>query len=286
MQSHRLALMLHENAVRVSKLSEADDGELERVAARICENFEIIPPDWQRAIAGVFASLEQVPNRLIDTFIESDESVAGPFIAASPAISEAVLLELIRVHGADGHSRAIARRKHLPEAVTQALRALEHAAIDRALELRQTNSAGDVAPRQASDPMVLPAPDAEEEAEVVALSGADTRSLFETALADRTGLSMASARILCDDPTSKNLLFALRFMGLSTEHAEQIFCNLANALRHDQSVLDRFRTAYNEIDRLQAAERVRGWQLEELRSLALHQPSNLATPLKTSNSAS
>lgn len=280
MQSHRLALMLHESAMRLSKLCDPDDGEIERVAARIAENFEIVPVVWQRSIAGVLAPMERIPDRLIETFISCDASVAGPFIAVSPALSEPALLELIGRHGADGHTRAIARRANLSQAVKQALRALKHPAIDRALELRQTAPTDD---RQGTpDHLSQTIHNAGQQAEIAALSGAQNGSLFATALADRTGLSMASARILCDDPTSKNLLFALRFMGLDTKHAEQVLRNLTGAGDLDESVLQRFRAAYGSIDRLQAAERVRSWQLDELRSLALQQSAETTASGKQS----
>lgn len=276
MQNHRLALMLHENALRFANLPDPTDDEMERVGSRIAENFEFVPLVWQRAIAGVFAPLHHVPSSLIDLFIGSEENVAGPFIAASPVLTDPMLLRIIELHGPDGHTRAVARRQDLSEAVKLALRAFADPAIDRALELRQGAVAADSDIPPTPDPFMQQEHGTGDAVEAAALSGAENRSLFETALADRTGLSMTSARILCDDPTSKNLLFALRFMGCDTDQALQIFYNLAGGLANQHDVIGRFRTAYEAIDRREAVERVRSWQLEELRSLVLCQPA--ATP--------
>lgn len=78
---------------------------------------------------------------------------------------------------------------------------------------------------------------------------------------------MTSARILCDDPTSRNLLFALRFMGFDTEQAMSVFQGLAPDFATDAGVQQRFRSAYGAIGVQEAADRVRRWQLEELESL-------------------
>lgn len=279
MTNDRIALMLHQNAERFARLRAPSPEDRARFEKQLLENIDLVSDEHLRAIAGTLAPLETTPLEVAHFLCEVEETIAAPFIARSPVLDDQILLDIIARHGAGARTRAIARRRALTGPVRAGLRTLEDPAIDRALELRQT--------ARPSEPVRAPGQprgtiaqrlDAEVLGQVATLAGIESRPLFETALADSTGLSMTSARILCDDPTSRNFLFALRFMGFADEQALSVFRGLAPDLAADDDVEERFRQAYRLITSSEAAERVRGWQLDEIRSLATLQPASQDEP--------
>jgi uncharacterized protein (DUF2336 family) len=271
MQNQRLARMLIENAEQFARLSNPSTEDCMRIQKHILENIDLVSADDRRAIAAIFAPLATTPLEIVHFFCDSDEAIAAPFVARTPAVDDRMLLTMIGSYRAGPRVRAIARRPDLSGPVRAALRGLDDPAVDRALELRQTpqtaqrsaNGHERSGPTQRLDAGAL--------SQIAVLAGEQSRSLFETALADCTGLSMTSARILCDDPTSRNLLFALRFMGFDGEQAMSVFQGLAPDLANDTGVQRRFRSAYDAVGLHDAADRVRRWQLEELESLVAGQ---------------
>lgn len=272
MQNQRLARMLIENAEQFARLGNPSTDDCMRIQKHILENIDLVSADDRRAIAAIFAPLETTPLEIVHFFCDSDEAIAAPFVARTPAVDDRMLLTMIGSYRAGPRVRAIARRPSLSGPVRAALRALDDPSVDRALELRQSPKSGSMAAFADRD-RVRPTQrlDAGALSQIAALAGEKSRSLFETALADCTGLSMTSARILCDDPTSRNLLFALRFMGFDLDQALSVFRGMAADLAGDETVLQRFRAAYSMIEAEEAAERVRRWQLEELQSLVTGQ---------------
>lgn len=278
MKNNRISLMLRQNAERFARQRAPSPEDCARFEKQLLENFELIADEHLRAIAGKLAPLETTPVEIAHCLCETEETIAAPFIARSPVLDDQILLDIVARHGAGGRTRAIARRRTLSGPVRAGLRTLEDPSIDRALELRQT--------ARPSDPVRAPGRprgaivqrlDAEVLGQIATLAGAESRPLFETALADSTGLSMTSARILCDDPTSRNFLLALRFMGFGDEQALSVFKGLAADLADDEDVEARFREAYRQVAPHEAAERVRGWQLDEIRSLAIQPASGQDT---------
>ena len=269
MQNHRLALMLHENALGYARTADPTDQDQARICRLIIDNMSLIAPSWQRAIVGIFAPLWSTPADLLDLFCNLSADVSAPFVATCPTLDDAMLRQLIDTYGAGPWTRAIARRKALSADMIKALRALNDPATDRALELRQGE------PAEIHKRRIVPTErkhiDLTDNAldDIIELASDPSPVLFATALADSTGLSMTSARILCDDPTTRNMLFALRFMGLDTDRALTVFKALASAeLAQDEAVQNRFRDAYETVTPQEAVHRVRGWQLDELASLA------------------
>ena len=269
MVNERIALLVRQTAERFCRLRAPSAEDCARIEKQFLENLDLIPAEHLRAIAGLFAPLDTTPAEIAHVLCEVEAAIATPFIARSPALDDRILLDVIARHGAGPRTRAIARRRQISGPVRAALRSLDNPAIDRALELRQTARPVQAAERaQKARGATTQRLDAGALGQIAALAGERSRPLFETALADRTGLSMTSARILCDDPTSRNLLFALRFMGFGLEQALSVFAGLAPELADDRDVEDRFGDAYRAISPDEAAERVRRWQLDEIRSLA------------------
>ena len=270
MTNERIALLVRQTAERFARLGTPSAEDCARIERQFLENIDLIPDEHLRAIAGLFAPLDTTPVEIAHVLCEVEAVIAAPFIARSPALDDRILLDLIARHGAGPLARAIARRRHISGPVRAALRSLDNPAIDRALELRQTAQPVQSAfPAGTARGAATQRLDAGALGQIAALAGERSRPLFETALADCTGLSMTGARILCDDPTSRNLLFALRFMGFDLEQALSVFAGLAPPdLAGDREVEDRFGDAYRAISPDEAAERVRGWQLDEIRSLA------------------
>lgn len=280
MKNHRIAMMLRQNAERFGRLHSPTPEDRARIEKQLLENIDLLSDEHLRAIAGTLAPLETTPIEVAHFFCEADEAISAPFIARSPVLDDRILLDIISRSGAGPRSRAIARRREISGPVRAALRALDEPAIDRALELRQTAQPTSVkvgsAPARSAVTQRL---DAEVLGQIAALAGEQSRPLFVTALADSTGLSMTSARILCDDPTSRNFLYSLRFMGFGEDQALSVFSGLAPDMADDPDVESRFRAAYKEVNAQQAAERVRSWQLDELQSLLMEQaPEEDASP--------
>jgi len=265
MRNGRLALMIKECAESFGALMHPTRSDCARVERMVSENFELVDFVGQRALVGVFANLEAPPSRLIAYFChEAPSEIAAPFISQSRAIDQAVCLAIIARHGAGARTRAIARRADLGKRVTAELRTLDDAAIDRALDLRQRTSqtAAPMTIDQHAEPLSWASLSAIAD---LALQG--EKGLFATALADITGLSMESAAALCDDPSSRNMLFALRFSGFDTELALSVVIALAGEMASTQSAQSRFRSHYGAISIEEAADRVRGWKLDELATL-------------------
>ncbi|WP_306118143.1 MULTISPECIES: hypothetical protein [unclassified Roseitalea] len=261
MRNERLALMLCERVANFARMERPSAAHMARIDRLVADNLDLLDFDSQRTLIGLLAPLPTTPRTLVKLICHRVRGdVAAPFIAHSPAIEEAMALEILARHGAGAHSRAVARRNALPSSVIEALRALDDPATDRALELRQT--ATQVPPAHAE---AVPAPaDAEALAEMTEFAASGKRTLFATALADATGLSMESAIVLCEDPTSRNMLFALRFIGFDEAMATAVFSGLAGDLARDPQVQARFRQSYGAITPTAAAERVRSFKLEEL----------------------
>lgn len=276
--TQRLALMLRQNAERFARLRAPSADDCARIAKQILENIDLVPDEHLRAIAGILAPLESTPAEVAHFFCHADAAIAAPFIARSPALDDRILLDIIARYGTGPQARAIARRSQVSGPLRAALRWLDHPAIDRALELRQTQApvAAGSSPTVVRNAATQRLDDAAL-SQLAGLAGVRSRPLFETALADCTGLSMTSARILCDDPTSRNFLIALRFMGFDGEQALSVFGGLVHDLADDDAVRDRFRIAYEAITPVEAAERVRGWQLDEIQSLAAAQAPSAST---------
>ncbi|MDH4440584.1 MAG: DUF2336 domain-containing protein, partial [Rhizobium sp.] len=88
------------------------------------------------------AALSQSPNLplSIAAFIASQPiAIAAPFLAASPALTDDMLIMIARTQGAD-HARAIVKREKLSPTVIDALVGLRHALPPRPERVAQTQS--------------------------------------------------------------------------------------------------------------------------------------------------
>lgn len=265
MRDDRLALMLRESAATYAALHAPDANDRARLERLVIDNFELIDATTQPSIAGLFASITDLPPKLVAYFChEAPDRAAAPFIVHAKAISEATCLAIVARHGPGARARAVARRSALTRAVLAALRGLDDAAIDRAIELRQPASAVGL-----DEPHHTPTPVERPDLIAMADLAADKdKGLFATALADATGLNMESATALCDDPTSRNMLFLLRFLGFDAGLGWIVVEGLSGATDTGLDARHEFGSAYCRVTADQAARRVRAWKLEELRAMA------------------
>lgn len=266
MRDDRLALMLRESAMSYAAHetpSAEDRSRLERV---VTDNFTLLAPETQRSVISAFAPIKALPPKLVAYFChEAIEPVAAPFIVHAKTVTEPVCVAIIARHRSGGRVRAVARRADLSKRTLDALRDLHDPAIDRAIELRQHALRDVGAEEPVSDTTAVPL------SSLVAMAELATNGetpLFATALADATGLSMESATALCDDPTSRNLLFALRSIGFDTELGLAVFEGLAGTAASVDGAAERFRSVYQAIGADEAAAKVRAWKLEERQVLA------------------
>ena len=98
------------------------------------------------------AALSQSPNLplSIAAFIASQPiSIAAPFLASSPALSDDMLIMIARTQGAD-HARAIVKRERLSPTVIDALVSLRHALPPRQDKVKADEQAPEMQPLQAA----------------------------------------------------------------------------------------------------------------------------------------
>ena len=99
------------------------------------------------------AALSQSPNLplSVTAFIASQPiSIAAPFLASSPALSDDMLIMIARTQGAD-HARAIVKRERLSPTVIDALVSLRHALPPRPDKAKAEAEATQSAPPQTTE---------------------------------------------------------------------------------------------------------------------------------------
>ena len=243
--------------------------------------------DSLRKMAAALALSQAAPKPLLLALCDFPVAVCSPILTRCAELTVPELLAMISQHG-DDHARAIARREGLEEPVVTALRDLNSSGVDRALDLRQRVEADlgqpDAAPAAyaaGADPFdayrELMHGDMEKHArplldmdlDELANLAADPNPVFlQTAIADAVGLTLASATALCADPTSKNLVFALRFIGAPPEKAFGIFASLAPELAVQDGVRQQFLGVYQSVSANEAVRKVWSWRSDDLLAIA------------------
>ena len=244
--------------------------------------------DSLRKLSAKLATAHHVPKMMLLALCDCPIAVCSPILTRSACLSSPELLAIISQHGND-HARAIARRRKLEAPVVSALRGMNSPGVDRALDLRQQVAAE---PSRKASTETLPQsaePDAfEAYRETMHLDlDVNTRSLvqtdfdelanlaadpnpvlLQTAIADAVGLTLASAAALCADPTSKNFVYALRFIEAPPEKAYGVIAALAPRLAMRAGVRERFLSAYMSVTADDAVRKVSGWRSDDLMALA------------------
>ena len=271
MQKHRLAIMLLENAHGFARLAQPGREDKARLERHMDDSFALLAPKDQQRVAAALATTPVLPRTVVRQILDADPAAAIPFVTRSPAIDATMLAGLIGRHGAGPLVRAIARRAHLPAALKAQLRGLHDPGVDRALELRQPSTEpGTISLQPLHAQTTHQRPVETQASQLIAeLARTGQTEEIQAMIRSRTGLGIQSVRQLCADPTSRNFLHALRFLGLSTSDASDVFRAFSDqAIGGSESVLARFRAVYEEILPTQAAQRVSLWRLDELRQLA------------------
>lgn len=254
-----------------------------------------IGDEARRTVAALLAGCDFAPKALLLALSDFRVAVCSPVLTRSRLLSDPELLAIISQHGED-HARAIARRPALTFPVVSALRAMNSAGVDRALDLRQrvepparqdaaqSLAAPKEAPRQIAtgnpspcEPHAVAPSEAlarfprrtgTDHGELLELAREQNRTLLHTAFADGLCVTVASAAALCSDPTSRNLIHALRFMETPTSVAGEIFQCLAPGLSKQEGVMTRFEAVYDSVTPDQAARKVLQWRSDDLLALA------------------
>lgn len=237
-----------------------------------------ISGESRRQIAGALATSGHAPKALLLALCDYPAAVCSPILTRSPLLNDAELLAVLSQHGEE-HARCIARRAKLAIPVVAALRSLKSEAVDRALDLRrrldeampseqrqsfehyETLMHGDLS--EHAKPLVAFDPD-----NFVSLSREANPVLFRTAVADALGITLVSATELCGNPTSRNLIYMLRFLKLPLERAFDVFTALAPDLAEDSAVIARFEEVFRETTIEQAVRKVWAWRSDDLMALA------------------
>lgn len=114
--------------------------------------------------------------------------------------------------------------------------------------------------------------------EWVRLATLNDKGFIETAMADALNLTLATAHNIVETVKSRNLLVAMRFIGLANGDAMRLFAALAPQLAANEQTLERIRSIYQRIDVSEARALVRNWRAEEL--LAIAQQARAANDLQ------
>ena len=266
MSEQRISRIVQDAAEAFASNAKAGPAEAERLSRLLTGHFAMLAENDQLRVTGILARASWLPASVLDHIAGLAPAIIAPFAALSPALGDERLLDLLDRHGAGAVSRAIARRIPISSRVMAALRELCDPATDRALELRQRPLP---VRRETAVPVLENRSlDSETERQFAAFLTEGELGLFETALADRLGLSIASARAICDDPMSRNFLYAMRHAGFSLAGASEVFDSLHPAGRQDERIAAEFARAYQLVDPAAAAAKVERWRLEDAASQA------------------
>ncbi len=266
MSEQKIVTIVCEAAEAFASSTKVGATDAARLSRLVTAQFDRLADVDQLRVAGILARAPELPDAILDHLVGVPAMVIAPFAALSPALGDERLLELVERHGAGPVSRAIARRTPISRTVSDALRTLCDPATDRALELRQRPLPGI---RQTAIPaLMFAALDTGTEQRLIGYLTEGDYGLFETALADRLGLAIASARAICDDPMSRNFLYAMRLAGFSLKGASDVFEALHPSSRFDERIATEFARAYRLVDDAAAAQKVERWRLEDAASRA------------------
>lgn len=237
-----------------------------------------IRDESRRRIAASLATCDHAPKALLLALCDFPAAVCSPILTRSRHLTDAEMLAILSQHGEE-HARAIARRPKLADPVLNALRSFESEAVDRALKLRRRLDEALPPERQHSFDMFeatlhgdlvdhatpVVAIDIDK---LVSLAQDPNPVLFRTAIADALGVTLTSATELCANPTSRNMIYMLRFLKVPLEKAFAIFCALAPELSGDPDVATRFGEAFRETPVETAVRKVWSWRSDDLLALA------------------
>ncbi|GAB4361106.1 MAG: DUF2336 domain-containing protein [Oricola sp.] len=237
-----------------------------------------ISAESRRQIAAALATSKHAPKALLLALCDCPAAVCSPILTRCQLLNDAELLAILSQHGED-HARAIARRKKLATAVVVALRSLESEAVNRALDLRHRLDEAMPAEQRLSfeqyetgmhgafedhaKPVVAFDTD-----RFISLARDPNPVLFRTAVADVLGITLISATELVGNPTSRNLIYMLRFLQLPIERAFEVFSALAPDLAGDREVVARFEEVFRETTLEQSVRKVWAWRSDDLMALA------------------
>jgi uncharacterized protein (DUF2336 family) len=182
---------------------------------------DLVSPAAKRFAAAAFSESPHAPPGLVRRLCDEAIDVAAPLLVRSPLLSDIDLVGVVGRHGAS-HAQAVARRAGLHPAIAQLVRALQEGSKAGG-EAPAAPRAADIMRQKLRAMMANSAPPREGRERALFSRLRDTaldghRPFFETALADATGLSLASAGRVAADPRDA-LPRALHALGLTAEQA-------------------------------------------------------------------
>ncbi|MCI5073530.1 DUF2336 domain-containing protein [Oricola sp.] len=249
-----------------------------RLSDLVLPLLQAIADKSRREIAALLATNESAPKPLLLALCDFPVAICSPILTRSKRLSDAELMAILSQHGAE-HARAIARRSDLATPIVNALRMIANEGVDRALDLRQRLDKalppeeaeafdrfrhelhGEIAAHARGfndisvDDLVIAAQD-------------PNPGVLRTAVADAIAITLVSAKGLCDNPTSRNLIYMLKFLGATAEQGVKLFSALAPKLAEDPAVIARFKTVFDEVTIEQCVHKVWDWRSDDLLALA------------------
>ena len=237
-----------------------------------------ISDDSRREIASLLAVTDAAPKPLLLALCDYPVSISSPILTRCRLLTASELMAILSQRSPE-HARAIARRTDLERPVVNALRMLENEGVDRALDLRQRLKSplpreqeesfeqfrdslhGDITAH--AEPSIAMSID-----EIVTAARDPDPAVLHATVANALAITRVSASGLCGNPTSRNLIYMLRFVGASFEDGLKIFAALAPDLAGDPDVVARFEAVYSEITTEQAVHKVWSWRSDDLLALA------------------
>ena len=251
----------------------------------------------RRFVAAALCEKPQAPAMLVKRLCEEPVDVCAPLLLRSPALLPIDFVSIIGRTGPE-HARVIAKRKHLPNEVIEALACVNDPLVrDRASkgnvgpDIDPITALGNIKPvsaeaardflRTLMDPATVPStairelPDQdmqpipamlprEAARKLVDLSLREQEGLFLTALADMTGLSYPRALKLIRRPSAAELGTVLKSLEIDGPTAFLVCSIFYPQICSSRSEMRLFLERHDAMDCDSATAMVRGWKAEEI----------------------
>lgn len=252
--------------------------DITRVADLVLPLLKTVRDDGRRQIAAMLAVHESAPKSLLLAMCDFPVAICSPILTRCRLLTPPELLAILSQNGPD-HARAIARRRNLEEPVVHALRMMENEGVDRALDLRQrldnplpeeqARSFDTFRDELQGDLAEFARPSGLVSVESIIAAARDPEAgRLHDAVSHALAITSVSAAALCANPTSRNLIFMMRFIGASPRQALQILTALAPDLAADPAIVRRFEAVFEEITVEEAVQKVWTWRSDDLLALA------------------
>ncbi|MCL6708260.1 DUF2336 domain-containing protein [Pseudomonas sp. R2.Fl] len=266
-------------------LGHPTKSELRQFAELFSPLFHASSEEARRQAVAALSQCDTVPETVAIFIASQPISVAAPFLASSPCLSDDLLIMIAKTQGL-AHARAIVRRENLSPKVIDALVDLRHerrpdrpakgaepgpaappptsAETDRQARedvLRQTiKSLANQLARPASDRLGLLTLTPMQEALLVRFSRNREAGLFASTLSDALSSSRWLAERIMLDTSGRQLAVTLTGLGMEPEETVGVLTALYPQLAQHEGIRTRALNLIGELDPAECETRIEAWR--------------------------